>query len=325
MHKLLSAFSLTLVTVLSLTAQNVTKYVLTEHFTNSKCSVCASRNPAFYTLLSQNEAAVHHIAYHPSVPYSTCVFYLANPTENNQRTDFYGVSGTPRVALNGSLVPLASQLLPPATLSAQIGLTSPVYVEVSETATTVQVRVHTVGEKPAGNYVLYTAFAEKLINYNAPNGEQQHHDVFRDMLSDINGDAFELPVTGESIEYQYTKTENANWVTDQMYALAWVQNTQDKSVLNSGTRFDPEVSGSSEAPVGSLQIAPNPVTERLFAIVADDQPQSVEVFSMSGSLVRADYSLEGNQVSVDAAALIPGIYFLKVRGEKGTFTGKFVK
>ena len=325
MHKLLSTLALALFAALFLSAQNVTKYVLTEHFTNSRCSVCASRNPAFYTLLSQNAATVHHISYHPSVPYNNCVFYLANPTENNDRTAFYDIVGTPRVALNGSLVPLAAQLLPAATLTAQIGLTSPVYVEVTETATVIKVRVHTMGAKPVGEYKLYTAFAEQEVNYNAPNGEQVHHDVFRDMLSDINGDPIELPATGESIEYQYPKPTNSNWNADQMYALAWVQNTQDKTVLNSGTKFDPTVSGIKDVPEASIKVTPNPVTDHLWAVIPDDQPQSVEVFSLSGSLVSADYTVNGNQVNLDVAALSPGIYFLKVRGEKGTFTGKFVK
>ena len=77
-----------------LSAQASTKkYLLIEHFTNSNCPPCASRNPAFYSLITQAQYAddVHHISYHPSVPYNTCVFYLANKVENNARAAVYGI------------------------------------------------------------------------------------------------------------------------------------------------------------------------------------------------------------------------------------------
>ncbi len=324
MHKLLSTFAFTVAALSLANAQNVPQYVLTEHFTNSRCSVCASRNPAFYTLIGQHESEVHHLSVHPSVPYSNCVFYLANPTENNQRTGFYDISGTPRVVLNGTLVPLAAQLLPAATLNAALGQTSPVYVQVTETGSTVNVRIHTVGTKPAGDYVLYTAFAEKEVNYNAPNGENLHHDVFRDMLSNIDGDPITLPETGQSVAYQYTKTTSPDWNPAQMYGLAWVQNTQDKVVLNSGTKFDPVVSGLDEAPQATLQISPNPASDRLYAVIPDGEPVAAEIFAVNGSLVQADYTVNGNQVVMDVATLESGIYFVRVKSESGTFTGKIV-
>lgn len=325
MHKLLSTIVATFLFVNVLSAQNVTKYVLTEHFTNTKCSVCASRNPAFFTLIGQHESEVHHISYHPSVPYNTCLFYLENTTENNQRTSFYDIFGTPRVALNGTLVPLASQLLPTATLNAELGKTSPVYVQVQENASTVTVNVHTVGDKPTGSYQLFVAFAEKEINYNAPNGENLHHNVFRKMLTNINGDNITLAEKGQSVQFQFARPSDPDWNPAQMYALAWVQNTQDQSVLNSGTKFDPVVSGVDEIVDNNIQIVPNPATDHLTAAIDNDQPQSVELISIDGSVVKTNYTINSNQIGISTEALSPGIYLLRVRGEKSTFTGKFVK
>lgn len=309
-----------------LMAQGVApRYVLAEHFTNTKCPICKSKNPAFYTLLDQHPSEVHHIAYHPSVPYNTCVFYLANTTENNARTSFYGVDGTPRVALNGTLVAQSGTLLPAATLNAQLGGTSPIWVEVVESGSLVSVAIHTLSAAPAGTYKLYVAFAEKTVNYNAPNGETVHHDVFRDMLSPIDGDAVTLPPVGTSVVYTYPKTSNTAWNTSEMFATAWVQNTATKEVLNSGTRFDPVVTGVDEAQPASIALLPNPATEVVDAILPNDQPQSAEVFALNGALVQTTATMDANRAQIDIANLLPGIYFVRIRGEKGTFTGKFVK
>jgi hypothetical protein len=41
---------------LTLAHAQVTKKIIVEHFTNTKCSVCASRNPGFHTNLNVNPA-----------------------------------------------------------------------------------------------------------------------------------------------------------------------------------------------------------------------------------------------------------------------------
>jgi hypothetical protein len=52
------------------TQGQVAKKIIVEHFTNTKCSICASRNPGFHTNLSANPT-VQSISIHPSSPYST--------------------------------------------------------------------------------------------------------------------------------------------------------------------------------------------------------------------------------------------------------------
>lgn len=57
---------------LTVFAQQVPKKVLVAHFTNTRCSVCASRNPGFFNNLdNQNNGDLIHIAYHPSRPYNS--------------------------------------------------------------------------------------------------------------------------------------------------------------------------------------------------------------------------------------------------------------
>tara|TARA_B110000285_G_C15096412_1_gene602244 strand:+ start:1583 stop:1825 length:243 start_codon:yes stop_codon:yes gene_type:complete len=77
----------------------VVKKVLVEHFTYTRCSVCASRNTGFITNLNAQSDVVH-ISYHPSSPYSNCQFNQYNLQENDDRTKYYGVFGsTPRLVI----------------------------------------------------------------------------------------------------------------------------------------------------------------------------------------------------------------------------------
>ena len=79
-------------TIMFSSYSQVEKTVVVEHFTNTKCGICASKNPAFYDVLN-DYPNVLHIAYHPSSPYSTCAFSMHNHAENDARANYYGVYG----------------------------------------------------------------------------------------------------------------------------------------------------------------------------------------------------------------------------------------
>ncbi len=308
------------------------KYVLLEHFTNSRCSICKNKNPAFYNLITQTQYAddVHHISYHPSVPYNTCVFYLANKVENNARAAVYGVQGTPRLALNGTLISENGPLLPEATLQTYLGQTSPVYLQVAETGTgndrVATVNIHTVSNTPIEGYKLYVALVEKTINMTTPNGETAHYDVFRKMLPDINGVAYTPAAMGQEVTFTFNYTIDAGWNANEMYVVAFLQNPTTKAVLNSGTKFDPALSATGEAArPQAMRILPNPVGDRAFAQIEDDQAEQVEVFASNGQRVAITFSSEQHTVSIPTATFSPGIYFLKITGKKGVYTGKMIK
>jgi len=317
----------------ALTAQTpAKKYVLLEQITNSRCSICKSKNPAFRSLIGQAQYAddVHHIAYHPSFPFNTCVFYLANPTENNARAAVYAAQSTPQLALNGEHLSPIGPLLPEATLQAALGQTSPVYLRVTETAgagaeRVATINVHTVGEVPSG-YKLYAALVEKTINLTTPNGELVHYNVFRKMLPDINGVPFTPATLGQSVTFAWNYTLNPVWNPNEMYVVAFLQNPTTKDVLNSGTKFDPAVSATGEVLQSTaLRIVPNPVSDQAFATIGDDQAEQVEIFGSNGQRAILRFSSEQNTVSFPTTSLTPGLYFLKITGKKGVYTGKMVK
>lgn len=309
--------------------QSVKRYVTLEHFTNSKCPICANKNPAFYTLINQYPNDIHHIAVHPPYPYNTCVFYQANTTENTARAALYSIQGTPQVAVNGVLAPLGSTLLPAATLQAQLNQTSPLYVKVTETggsSRTVNIEARSVGNVPAGNYKLYVAVVEKQINYNAPNGETVHHDVFRKMLPDISGIDYVPAAQGQSVNYTLNYSVNSNWNAAEVYVVAFIQNTMTKEVLNSGTKFDPVFTGTQNPETAQVLAIPNPASDLTsFMLPQATDVEQVEVFNLNGIRVQAPYTRAQDQLSLDVSALSAGVYLVKIDSADRVYTAKLLK
>ncbi len=224
------------------------KYVLFEHFTNTRCGICGGTNPIFYQNININaNAKLHHISMHSSIPYSACVFYQANTTPQDDRATFYNIPGTPRVAINGTSVVSAGGVSAATIDNLYCATCSPVELKVAEIdngdgTRSAQMRIKSVGTPPSGNYRLYAAVVEKIVNYSAPNGETVHHNVFRQFLTPTTGQPQSLPAQGGGtslVVYNYTL--NANWVANQAYVVTWIANETTKEVLNSGTKFDANV------------------------------------------------------------------------------------
>ena len=240
-----------LLSVLVLAALNAAaqapKYVLFEHFTNTRCGVCGGTNPTFYQNIAINtNPKLHHIAIHPSIPYPACVLYQANTAPQDARASFYGLPGTPRVAINGANTVSAGSVTAANVDNAYCATCSPVEVRVTETTNanttrTATIRVRSVGAPPSGSFKLYAAVVEKNLYYNAPNSETVHHNVFRQFLTASSGDALALATQGNETTVTLNYGVNGNWVASEIYVLAWLQNETTREVLNSGTKFDAAV------------------------------------------------------------------------------------
>jgi hypothetical protein len=334
MTKLHLLFAIALFTS-TLAAQTTKKYILVEHITNSKCGVCANRNPALYTLIQQpnNADDVHHVTIHPSIPYNSCRLYQANTAENEAWRNVYGVNSTPRVALNGTLLPSSSgALLTQAQLDGLNTQTSPFNVRVEETVNgtnrTAKVTLGSVGTIPQGNYRVYVALLEKNVKLNNPievTGEN-HYNVFRDMLTAVTGDAFTPASKGGGVVLNYTFTANAAWNANELYVLAFIKNVDTKAVENSGTRFDPTVTlGADDVAPLSVQIMPNPASDLAYAQIEDDVVETTEIFALDGSRVFLSAQPSQGTVELPLSTLKSGVYVVKMTGAKGVYVGKLVK
>jgi hypothetical protein len=305
------------------------KYVLAEHFTNSKCSICAGKNPILYAATNQYPVDVHHISIHPSTPYNTCQLYLANTTENQARADFYSIVGTPQVMLNGTAASINNQLA--AKIGTLVAATSPLYIEVKNTATATgrhgKITLRVNQDLPVGTYKLFVAEVEKTLNCSSPNGETVHHDVFRDYWGTTGqGQSFTLPTPGVETIIEQDFTYNATWNAADMYLMAYVQNTTTKEIINSGTEFDPIVTSVKDNfETKSISFTPNPADESTIINAGDNNIEQVELYNLAGKQVIAVRNIEKTVFDLNLNACKSGIYIAKVTTSMGVYSQKLVK
>ncbi|MDQ3140876.1 MAG: T9SS type A sorting domain-containing protein [Bacteroidota bacterium] len=307
------------------------KYIFLEHFTNTRCGICASRNPSFYNLLfsPKYNNQYHHMTVHPSFPYNNCQLYLANTTENTIRTNFYSIGGTPTLVIHGKTIkPLSS--VNAATLDAELDKFSPVEVKVTESGSTqrsISIEVKTVGPKPAGNYKIYVAAVEKVLNYISPNGEKVHHNVFRKFLSSASGDNIVLANEGNSLLTNYTMNVVAPWLENQMYALVWIQESSTKEVLNSGNKFD-QLTANTDIIAPTFKLHPNPVKDKIN--IQFEKPSngfiSLSISSLVGKELYTQMVSSGTtEVSIPVNYLEKGIYFVRIQSGTKSYSKKLIK
>lgn len=315
---------------LSIFGQNVKKYVLMEHFTNTFCSTCAASNPSFYTTIKiETNTDVHHLAIHPDIPYTQCPLYQANTTEQVKRKTFYAISGTPRVCINGAANASVGSVTT-ASLAADVAKTSPLSVKVKEisgtTGRTATITVKPVGDVAAAEYRLFVAIVEKKLNFAANNGESVHYDVFRKFLTSADGDAYTMPAKGVEASLNFNYTPVAPWIADQVYVLAFIQNMTTKEVLNSGTKFD-VTSATDEPQLDNLvQVSPNP-TNGIFRYAFDNlTPQYLTITNIVGQVVLSKNNGEiNNNGELNLANQPSGIYYLTIKAKEGLAVKKIVK
>jgi Secretion system C-terminal sorting domain/Outer membrane protein Omp28 len=305
------------------------KYVLAEHFTNTKCGICAGKNPILFTAINQYTADVHHISVHPSTPYNTCALYLANTTENQGRANYYSIQGTPQLFLNGTAASINNQLA--AKIGTLTTATSPLYIEVKNTTTATgrhgKITLRTNEVLPAGTYKLHVALLEKTLNYSSPNGETVHHNVMRDFWG-TNGAGldFTLPTPGNETVIEQDFTLNSTWVANEMYLLAYVQNTATKEIINSGSEFDPIVTGVEDNfKVQKINFTPNPATDVTRINAGENMIEQVELFDLSGKQIVSAKNIENTQFDLNLTTCKSGIYIAKVTTKEGVYSQKLVK
>lgn len=329
MKKLLPVLIIVLA-VGTLLGQEVTKRIVVEHFTNTRCPICGSRNPALIQNL-ENNPDVLHLSIHPRSPYPDCVLYQHNTTENSDRTTYYNIPGTPNIVIQGQRTTTS---FGSATLFDQYqDQMTPVSIDIYQVKTndeiSVDVVVKAVADNEIGQANLFLAAAEKLLNYNAPNGETEHHDVFRRTFTgqSVNGLTLNIPaVAGDSLVLSYTLAADEDWVFEQIYAIAILNATTDKSVIQAAASSpednNPLVS-TREVNTIAAQIFPNPVADDLSIRIPSTAPATARIFNAQGQLLQQQSFVQ--QTALDLRTLPQGIYWLEVRTSAGKAIEKIIK
>ena len=247
MKKLILFSTLMMLGVATLSAQSAKRFATFEHFTQASCPPCADQNPIFQEFFNQNTNNAHHVAYHTSWP-GTDPMYNENPTDVDNRVDYYDVQGVPTIVVSG-LEQTNPVSVDGGTLDGIAISGSPIQVLVENnidgTTGSASITINAINDLPAGNYSLQTVVVEQMIEYSSPpgsNGERDFPNVMRQMLPDYAGTSVGAMEAGETMTYDFDYTMNAAWNVDEIYVIAFLQNEDTKEIVNSGSSIDWKVS-----------------------------------------------------------------------------------
>ena len=325
MKKLYSLFAIIIISFIA--KAQVAKNVIVEHFTNTYCSVCASRNPGFYNNLWQFPQVLH-IAYHPSSPYAACPLNQHNKAENDARTNFYGVYGaTPRIVIQGTVIPSTANYNDPALFQNQLGQTTPFDVSVSLhkiNSGTIEVRaiVKKLAASSLTNVQLYGAIVEDTLFFTANNGETRHYDVFR---KSVWGNPLIIAapsnVGDSSVQMQQLSLHTA-WDEKRIYSIVLLQDANNEVVQAAKSNHLPDPMNIHGIQGERFTVFPNPANDRI-RIEGIEQKATIQLVDTKGCLLRNETTVTNQEL--DISGLTSGIYFLKIISSEQTKTVKLIK
>ncbi|MDI9341650.1 MAG: T9SS type A sorting domain-containing protein [Sediminibacterium sp.] len=327
---LLSAF----VCLYQIGHSQVPKKVIVEHFTNTKCSICASRNPGFYTNYNA-QTGVIHLAIHPSSPYSACVLSQHNAVENDARTNYYGIyGGTPRLVIQGVVVNSGANYGSASIFTPYLGQQSPASIKIMQVkygndSIRSRVVIKTEAAHSLPGLSLFVALAEDTINYTGSNGEPVHYDVFRKSLTGASGINITLPATiGDSVVYTKSSTVNGAWNFSRIFTLAVLQETGSKAVVqaqNISASSNSIYTGVSE--FNFLKATINVYSSQKTVYVNQDkfiENLTFSIYDLSGRLL-SNKTIDSTAEQMDLNHLDAGIYLYSIKsGATHVKTGKLL-
>lgn len=231
--------SLLMLFALRLNAQTE-RVLLFECFTNTSCGPCASQNPAMDALIASNAEHIAAIKYHMSWPGSNDPMYLHNTADNNARRGVYNINSVPWTVVDGiryNAVTSVPGSINQNTINNWLTIPSPYEMRLSYEIVGNTVVVHVMGRALAdltGSLKLYVGVIENEIHFtSAPgsNGERDFYSVMKKLLPTASGTNIGNVSAGDYFAYTFT-WEMANvYNVDQIDAIAWIQNADNKEVL----------------------------------------------------------------------------------------------
>jgi hypothetical protein len=311
----------------------VPKKIIVEHFTNTKCSICASKNPGFYTNLSNNPGVLH-LAIHPSSPYTACLLSQQSLVESDARTNYYGLYGsTPKFVINGTDIPTSTDYSNAALYTPFEGQTSPLSISIKQYKYGVDSIKSTITIKAvaAHNYTnvkLFGALAEDTLNYTSQNGETRHYDVFRKALWGAEGATITAPVNiGDSAVYTVTTPANPVWNFARIYTMALVQLDNTNEVIQAeavpATQQDGDVAtGLNQLAALDAAIFPNPVKGLVTIQLANAGQVNLVILSADGKTVAI--TRFSQQTTIDLTGLPAGLYAAVLTTPTGRATKRII-
>ncbi len=304
------------------------RVVLLEDFTNSGCGPCWNIETTLNNFINPHLAAgdLSVVRVHVSWPSSSDPIYVGNPTEQNARKNFYGVSGVPTLKLDGVITSSAYNLSAGFTNR----MNTPCYLDIEvakeDDKDTGTLHVTLTAEQSLGSETL--RLHAILVEDNVPGAGywagSHFEQAFRDNLCGANGQT--VTFTGSypstvQIELPYG---TQGWDENEVSLCLFLQGQTSKEVFNA--YFKPVLDipswtgiAETEAAVIPLQpavIYPNPSTGSFMVQAsAENGFLTASLYDIRGRLVDS-FSFSGGSACFDVEET--GVYSLMLTDTSGS-------
>lgn len=268
------------------------RMVLLEEFTAMTCPPCAQAKPIVKQFTDGKEKdGILFITYHMDYPAPGDPFNVYNNSHNQTRHSYYGITGIPYGAINGSKTNVFSLAAMQAAAQAIQSKESPLLVTVSEdrskTPVEITVTVKNDGSLALPGLVLHTALLTHYVDLTeqlktASNVQyREFENAMLKMFPNANGATFSI-AAGETKKFTYTYSPGTGdvWAPGQQFVTAFVQVPNTKEVLQAGTDFfDISTNVSIESTTANYLTTPrNSQISKEFTLTNDkDKPVTAKV------------------------------------------------
>lgn len=220
--------------------QPVNKKVLVEFFTNAGCNPCVAAHGYLDQInlnagATINDTSVIIISYHTKYPYILDSLYRANISQNQGRSDYYGINNTPQARLDGISMGQYSSSTWSAQINAEFKTTHYLDINLENTfdpgtdSGSVTANISLVNALPSSNNVIHMVIIENNVSYvTAPNGITSPDDVMRNMITGGSGEAVTI---GSNTTVTKSYVLNSRWVPEECYVVVFIQNPDTKEVF----------------------------------------------------------------------------------------------
>lgn len=327
--------SLFMVLAVAALAGAASRVVLLEDFTNCGCGPCWNIEPTLNAFVNAHLAAgnLSVARIHVWWPSASDPIYLANPTEQTARVNYYGVNAVPTLKMDGVLTPSSSNL----ETSFNTRMAVPCYLDIAVaknvTNETGVLYVTLTASQSLGSETLrlHAILVEDEVPGAGYWAGSYFEQAFRDNLCGGSGQVV-------SFSGGYPSTINITipygtgpWVEDNVSLCLFLQGESSKEVFNAYYRaldlIPPATGMGGEsgivpalAPV--VRIEENPASGSLVVLLdMPAGPGTISLFDLEGRLVE-ERRASGGTVLLEPGS--PGIYFVVARSGQQSSTARAV-
>jgi hypothetical protein len=229
--------------------ESLQKIVLLEDFANVSCDPCVASNLILHKLSqsSYDNTKLAIIKNPTNFPSSTDPFYLANPSDCNERISYYNVLFAPTIWIDGILRPIASdsnsikekieeRLNEPADFDISVSH------NYSSDTISIIVNLNVIDDSGIDltKLVLHNVVTEEEIEFSTPpgsNGETIFYHVMRKMLPNNTGESLSNISGIGTVEYNFQSAVDPVWNLSKIHVVSFIQNTETKEVYQTGFSF----------------------------------------------------------------------------------------